>query len=175
MAQMSSKLLSISVLPVLRLQVKHSVKSMRIPNCQGIWAVSERLAALCFLRAKRKFSNLWSWMLHPPPSQAWKGDRCFLRACYFRHLHDLYISASLVGGIACHRRAENNLYMLIYRLWYLLAHVEKLQIESHDLLLGRCIKMYWWSNGGLKWSWNVQWRALARSLSDIVHGRTTRA
>lgn len=59
-AQISSKLPSVSVLRVLHPQVKCSVKSMRISNCQGIWAVSERLAALCFLRAERKFSKLWS-------------------------------------------------------------------------------------------------------------------
>lgn len=158
---MSSKLLSILVLPVLRSQVKCSVNSMRISNCQGIWAVSEILAAFCFLRAKRRFGKLWSWMLHPPPSQAWGGDSCFLRACYFRRLHDLYISASLVGGIACHRRAENNLYMLIYRFWYLLAHVEKFQIESHDLCLADALGC---TDGAMVgWSWNVQGRALART------------
>lgn len=59
-AQMSSTLLSISVLPVLRSQVKCSVKAMRKSNCQGIWAASERPAALCFLGTKRKFSELLS-------------------------------------------------------------------------------------------------------------------
>lgn len=60
-------------------------------------------------------------MLHPPPSQASGGDRCFLRACYFRLLHDLYICASLVVELCVTDKLK---ITCVLRLWYLLAHVE---------------------------------------------------
>lgn len=41
-------------------------------------------------------------------SQAFGADRCFLRACYSKHLHHLYSHTGRVGGIGCRRQAENN-------------------------------------------------------------------
>lgn len=148
---MSSKLLCISVFLALHSQVKYSVKAM----WKSVKAsrLCQKDAFLCVLGAKRKFSKLLSWMLRPPPSQASGGDRCFLRACYFRHLHDLYISASLVGGIGCRRRAENNSCTQT-----LIPTGPCRKMRSNWITLyvpGTFFEMYRWNSGGLKWSWNA--------------------